>query len=459
VLERLKTGNAELPTLWDSYVEHDLPFTFTLYAMRRGIRVDTGVLEEIKRDLARQMRQAEHVFRLYAPSVSVERKRGGMSVLQEIAPDKLNLRSPSQLAALFYDALHLEGARQGARSTDIENLHKWADDGNVLAECLTLYRGAEKISGTFIGSAGGKGLLSHVQQCSDQGGDYSVIVTDFSQVGAVSGRISSRKPNIQAIPARKDKDPQRMRRSFIARNGYKLIVADYSMIELRMMAHFSGDERMSAAMRDGLDLHSLTAKNIFGLKTKLEHVKDKYPDERNKGKTINFSLNYGMRAPLLAKRLGVTKEEAQRYIDGYFETYPGVKAWMDATVTECSKKGYVRTLLGRRRRLPALQLMQTEDNFGLMKHAENQAVNSPIQGSVADMVKVAMNNIVSDLWLKEHETHLLLQVHDELVLEAPWVYADQACDRVKTLMETAMELDVPVVVDAHVGDNWEMAKH
>jgi len=250
-----------------------------------------------------------------------------------------------------------------------------------------------------------------------------------------------------------------MRRSFIARNGYKLIVADYSMIELRMMAHFSGDERMSAAMRDGLDLHSLTAKNIFGLKTKLEHVKDKYPDERNKGKTINFSLNYGMRAPLLAKRLGVTKEEAQRYIDGYFETYPGVKAWMDATVTECSKKGYVRTLLGRRRRLPALQLMQTEDNFGLMKHAENQAVNSPIQGSVADMVKVAMNNIVSDLWLKEHETHLLLQVHDELVLEAPWVYADQACDRVKTLMETAMELDVPVVVDAHVGDNWEMAKH
>jgi DNA polymerase I len=468
ILERLPAGTSTRKgaTLWDYYVDYESEFTLTLSKMmKRGIAVDVSILKEIGKELSKTIARSRHIFVAYAPEISVTRQRQGTPYVEVIQPSNINLQSPQQLSALFYDELGCSAVRKGrndeeVRSTDVEHLTKWADEGNVLASCLLEHRRASTMRGTFIGEQGGKGLLAHVVREVGPFGPYDLIRTEFNQIGAVTMRLSSRDPNLQNIPARKEKDPYRIRRAFRARQGHKLVVADYSLFELRVMAHFSRDPVMTQALKDGRDLHSITAKKCFKLKCAEEEVKEKFPDFRNKGKSINFGLQYGMKAWLLGKSIGVEPKEAQKYIDAYFDLYQGVYNWMAEIVESARVHGYVRTLLGRYRRVQHLEDVDPNDKVAVSRqqHAMNQAMNAPIQGTVMDIIKIAMNRIENDEYLKEREASLLLQVHDELVVECPELDAYQVRDRVREHMENAVKLRVPTPVDANVGDNWEEAK-
>lgn len=448
--------------LWDYYLTYELPFTRTLLGiLRRGIRLDTDVLREIGGELDKTLARCRHLFREYASPITVERVKAGIPYEVTLQPSEINLNSPAQLSVLFYDELRMKPAKnREGRSTDEEHLKKWSAEGNILAELMLQYRKANTQRGTFIGEEGKKGLLSHVREVTDRFGTYEIVNTKLKQAGTVTGRLASVDPNLQNIPNRKDKDPYRIRRAFIARQGCKLIVADYSGAELVLMAHMSQDKRMLSALRGGLDLHSVTAKNVFHLGCKLSKVKEKYPDLRVKAKAINFGLQYGMQAYQLSKRIDVEVEEAQEYIDNYFTTYPGVYRWMLRTIKHAFKYGYVKTILGRKRHLPEIRLMGDE-NAGKRKHAENQAMNTPIQGSVADIIKIAMIDVEHSDWMKEHEASLLLQVHDELIVEAPEIDAWTVAPMVKEIMENAAVkagLSLPLLAEPGVGDHWEEAK-
>jgi DNA polymerase-1 len=418
--------------------------------------VDVKILQDIGKALDVTIADARKAFSTSAPDISVDRKRQGEVYTEIIKSEDINLNSPAQLSGLFYGELGCKSVRTKAcTSTDREHLQAWADDGVELAKHILEFRSASTIRQTFIGAPGGKGLLAHVTD-----GDTRckfAIYTQLNQTGTVTGRLSSRQPNLQNIPARREKDKHRMRRAFVARDGHQLIVADYSGAELRVMAHLSKDPEMLKALREGKDLHSITAKRVWNLSCEVEEVKTLHPDIRNHAKAINFGLQYGMSAGVLADQIGVTKEEAQDYIDKYFDFYSGVYRWMSAMVEKCRSKGYVTTLLGRRRRIPDINL-SGDDNFGRRKHCENQAMNAPIQGGVADIIKIAMNEISLDPYMQGHEARLIMQVHDELIVECPEIDAYGVRDRVKELMEGAVKLRVPMIVDAAIGSNWEDAK-
>lgn len=449
VLKKLK--------LWQYYLDYELPFTRALIDIaQRGIRIDRPVLDDIGRELDKVITRCSRIFRALAPPISVERVKAGESYYEDIEPADINLKSPPQLAALFYDSLGCKSI-EDKESTDARHLKLWASEGNMLARLLLEHRRAAKQRNTFVGEVGGKGLISFMEAVRDAYGEYFKVCTRLKQAGTVTGRLSSSAPNLQNIPNRKDKDPYRMRRAFVARPGCKLIVADYSGAELRVMAHYSQDKRMIKAFANGWDLHSLTAKRIFGLTCKLDQVKDLHPDKRNRAKAVNFGLQYGMQAWLLSEQLGVSEEEAQRYLDAYFDYYSGVYRWMIGIVTLCRKQGYVETILGRRRRLPDIR----SDDRGSRRHAERQAMNTPIQGTVADIIKVAMTDIERSKWMRDHEVSLLLQVHDELVLEAPEIDAHVAAQEVKAVMEGAAKavgLTVELPAEPGVADDWEHAK-
>lgn len=453
-------------SVWDVYQEIDRPFTVTLIKMAEaGMRVDESILFTIGSALDTTIRQTRHVFASYAPTFHVTKKKAGKPVVEIIEPENINLKSPQQLSAMFYDELGRKTVATGrdgkpdekCRSVNEEHLKAWEAQGCMLSRVLLMHRRAATYRGTFIGDKGGKGLLSHVHDAVDGHGTYQRITTELNQIGAVTGRLASRAPNLQNIPARKEKDPYRVRRAFIARKGCKFIVADYSGAELRLMAHLSKDAAMVKAFRKDLDLHSVTAKNVFSLACPLDEVKDRHPDERNKAKAINFGLQYGMKAFLLSKQIGVSRDEAQGYIDGYFNLYSGVYLWMKKTVQSCKDRGYVRTVTGRRRYVKDIYADEDKE-YGKLSHAENQAMNAPIQGSVADIIKIAMNRVVNDPFMIDHEARLVLQVHDELIVECPELDAHVVRDRLVEIMRDAYTLIVPLVVEAAVGDNWEDAK-
>jgi len=467
ILERLPSTKGK--TLWDYYVDHERQFTITLqHVMASGIAVDVNILKEIGKELTKTMARSRHVFVSYAPEISVERTRQGQKYIQVVPPEEIGLRSYQQLSALFFDELGCEGVKDfrnpDKRSTDAENLTKWADEGNILAKYLLEYRQASTMKGTFIGEVNGKGLLSHVQTEMGPWGEYTLLRTILNQIGAITMRLASRDPNLQNIPARKEKDPYRMRRAFVARKGCKLIVGDYAGFELRIMAHSSRDKVMIDAFRNNRDLHSVTTKRIFKLKCPESAVKEKYPDKRAMGKIVNLSLQYGGQAWLLSKRLNISIDEAKAYIADYFDLYKGIANWMEAIVEECRVKGYVQTILGRHRRVIGIDEDPDFDDReakGRLGHAMRQTMNAPIQGSAADIIKVAMNLIDVDPYLKERECKTLLQVHDELVLECPEIDAKQVQVRVKEIMESVgvmLKLRVPLVVDINIADNWEEGK-
>jgi len=271
------------------------------------------------------------------------------------------------------------------------------------------------------------------------------IHTSFNQAVAATGRLSSNNPNLQNIPIRTEMGRE-VRKAFIPRDDKHLIIsADYSQIELRVIAHVSEDKGMMDAFHQNLDIHTATASKVFGVK-----LEDVDSDMRRKAKTVNFGIIYGISAFGLSQRLGIPRKEAKEIIDNYFEQFGNIKKYMDDTIAFAKDKGYVQTIMGRRRYIRDIN----SGNATVRGFAERNAINAPIQGSAADMIKLAMINIQKWLRLSNLKTKMILQVHDELLFDAPKDEVEEVQEKIKELMSHAMKLNVPVLVEANSGENW-----
>jgi DNA polymerase-1 len=357
----------------------------------------------------------------------------------EIAGEEFNLASPKQLGVILYEKLGLpviSKTAKGQASTAEAVLAELAEQDFELPKVLMQYRSLSKLKSTYTDRL--------PEQINPRTGR---IHTSYHQAVAATGRLSSTDPNLQNIPIR-TAEGRRIRQAFVAPKGYKLLAADYSQIELRIMAHLAKDESLLDAFRHGRDVHKATAAEVFGVA--LEEVSS---DQRRSAKAINFGLIYGMSAFGLAKQIGCDRKQAQAYIDVYFARYPGVLAYMERTREEASEQGYVETLFGRRLYLPDIHAK----NPALRKGAERTAINAPMQGSAADIIKRAM--VTVDCWLSESglDAKVILQVHDELVLEVREDLVEQVREQIKPLMGNAAALDVPLLVEVGVGDNWDEA--
>jgi DNA polymerase-1 len=357
----------------------------------------------------------------------------------DIAGEEFNLSSPKQLGVILYEKLGLpviSKTAKGQASTAEAVLAELAEQDFELPKVLMQYRTLSKLKSTYTDRL--------PEQINPRTGR---IHTSYHQAVAATGRLSSSDPNLQNIPIR-SAEGRRIRQAFVAPKGYKLLAADYSQIELRIMAHLAKDEGLLDAFRHGRDVHKATAAEVFGVP--LDEVSS---DQRRSAKAINFGLIYGMSAFGLAKQIGCDRKQAQAYIDVYFARYPGVLAYMERTREQAAEQGYVETLFGRRLYLPEIR----SSNQGLRKGAERTAINAPMQGTAADIIKRAM--IAVDNWLSESalDAKVILQVHDELVLEVREDLIDQVREQIKQLMSGAAELDVPLLVEVGVGDNWDEA--
>ena len=356
----------------------------------------------------------------------------------DLAGQEFNLGSPKQLGEILFDKLQLpiiKKTPKGAPSTAEEVLAELALD-YPLPRLLLEYRSLSKLKSTYTDK-----LPLMINPGTGR------VHTSYHQAVAATGRLSSSNPNLQNIPIRTE-EGRRIRQAFIAPEGYKLVAADYSQIELRIMAHLSGDEGLLKAFGAGLDVHRATAAEVFAVE--LEEVSG---EQRRKAKAINFGLIYGMSAFGLAKQLHLGRKEAQQYIDRYFERYPGVQNYMDSTRAIAREQGYVETLFGRRLYLPEINAR----NKMRVQAAERTAINAPMQGTAADIIKKAM--LAVDGWLQQGETdaRMVMQVHDELVLEIATEQVSTAAAKLCELMSDAATLAVPLVVEAGVGDNWDQA--
>ncbi|WP_394559969.1 DNA polymerase I [Aquipseudomonas alcaligenes] len=357
----------------------------------------------------------------------------------ELAGQEFNLGSPKQLGAILYDKLGLpvlSKTATGQPSTAENVLAELAEQDHALPKLLMEYRSLSKLKSTYTDKL--------PEQINPRTGR---IHTSYHQAVAATGRLSSTDPNLQNIPIR-TAEGRRIRQAFVAPKGYKLMSADYSQIELRIMAHLAKDEGLLDAFRHDRDVHRATAAEVFGVA--LEQVST---DQRRSAKAINFGLIYGMSAFGLAKQIGVDRKQSQAYIDTYFARYPGVLAYMERTREQATQQGFVETLFGRRLYLPDIHAK----NPALRKGAERTAINAPMQGTAADIMKRAM--IAVDQWLPQSglDVKVILQVHDELVLEIREDQVDALKAGLLPLMSGAAELDVPLVVEAGVGDNWDEA--
>ncbi len=357
----------------------------------------------------------------------------------ELAGEEFNLGSPKQLGSILYDKLGmpvLSKTAKGQPSTAEAVLDDLAEQGYPLPEVLMQYRSLSKLKSTYTDKLPG--------QINPRTGR---IHTSYQQAVAATGRLSSSDPNLQNIPIR-TAEGRRIRQAFVASPGYKLLAADYSQIELRIMAHLAKDEGLLHAFRNDLDVHRATAAEVFGVD--LEAVTT---DQRRSAKAINFGLIYGMSAFGLAKQIGVDRKQSQDYIDRYFARYPGVLAYMERTRAQAAEQGFVETLFGRRLYLPDINAK----NPALRKGAERTAINAPMQGTAADIIKRAMVNV--DNWLSSTglDARVILQVHDELVLEVREELLEQVKDEIRQHMSNAAQLDVPLLVEVGVGSNWDEA--
>ena len=323
----------------------------------------------------------------------------------------------------------------GAPSTDEDVLAELAQD-YPLPKILLEYRGLAKLKSTYTDK-----LPRMVNPHSGR------VHTTYSQAVAVTGRLASTEPNLQNIPIRTAQG-RRIREAFVAPSGCRIVSADYSQIELRIMAHLSGDEGLRHAFAHGHDVHRATAAEVFG--RQLEEVS---ADERRTAKVINFGLIYGMSSFGLAQNLGIERATAQAYIDSYFSRYPGVKRYMDETRERARSQGYVETVFGRRLRLPEIKSGSPQRR----QAAERAAINAPMQGTAADLIKLAMVEVQE--WLDERGfgAKLIMQVHDELVLEVPHGELDEVGEGLRARMQDVAQLEVPLIVDVGVGDNWDEA--
>ncbi|BBR51819.1 MULTISPECIES: DNA polymerase I [Pseudomonas] len=356
-----------------------------------------------------------------------------------LAGEEFNLGSPKQLGVILYDKLGmpvLSKTAKGQPSTAEAVLAELAEQDYPLPTVLMEYRSLSKLKSTYTDKL--------PEQINPRTGR---IHTSYQQAVAATGRLSSSDPNLQNIPVR-TAEGRRIRQAFVASPGYKLLAADYSQIELRIMAHLAKDEGLLHAFRNDLDVHRATAAEVFGVP--LEQVTN---DQRRSAKAINFGLIYGMSAFGLAKQIGVDRKQSQDYIDRYFARYPGVLAYMERTRAQAAEQGFVETLFGRRLYLPDINAK----NPALRKGAERTAINAPMQGTAADIIKRAM--VAVDNWLTDSglDARVILQVHDELVLEVREDLVEQVREQIRPYMSNAAQLDVPLLVEVGIGSNWDEA--
>ncbi|MDK2778147.1 MAG: DNA polymerase I [Pseudomonadota bacterium] len=409
------------PSLQNVFTDIEMPVMPVLFAMEEnGALIDADKLHEQSQQIDIRLQQLEQEAHNEAGQV-------------------FNLGSPKQLGEILFEKLGLPVKKKtpkGAPSTAEEVLQELADDGYELPRLILENRGLAKLKSTYTDK-----LPLMISP------DTGRVHTSYHQAVAATGRLSSTDPNLQNIPVRSE-EGRKIRQAFIAPAGYKLVAADYSQIELRIMAHLSGDAGLLSAFAEGRDIHRATAAEVFGV-TESE-VTD---NQRRAAKAINFGLIYGMSAFGLAKQIGVGRGEAQEYVNLYFQRYPGVREYMDSTREHAKEQGYVETIFGRRLYLPEIR----SKNAPRRQHAERTAINAPMQGSAADIIKRAMVRVYNWLPQSGFDARLLMQVHDELIVE---VREDQAGDfaaELKKQMEAAAELNVPLVVEAGIGDNWEQA--
>ena len=409
------------PTLAKVFTEIELPLLPVLARMELlGTTIDPKLLHQQSQEI--EVRLAE-----------LERQA------HELAGQEFNLSSPKQLGEILFVKLGLpilKKTPKGAPSTAEEVLAELAETYD-LPRLLMEHRGLAKLKSTYTDK-----LPLMIKPQTGR------VHTSYHQAVAATGRLSSTDPNLQNIPVRNEQG-RRIRQAFIPSAGYKLVAADYSQIELRIMAHLSGDQGLLTAFAEGKDIHKATAAEVFGVA--LDAVTT---DMRRSAKAINFGLIYGMSAFGLAKQLGIGRAEAQKYMDLYFERYPGVLEYMERTRQQAEAQGYVETLFGRRLYLPDIK----SRNAGLRKGAERAAINAPMQGTAADIIKRAM--IAVDGWIRgitDGSIHMLMQVHDELVFEIREEKLEEYIALIKEKMSAAAELHVPLVVEAGTGDNWDQA--
>ncbi|MBE4618573.1 DNA polymerase I [Vibrio navarrensis] len=357
----------------------------------------------------------------------------------EIAGQEFNMNSPKQLQTILFEQMGLPVVKKtpsGTPSTNEEVLQELALD-YPLPKVILEYRGLAKLKSTYTDK-----LPKMINPTTGR------VHTSYHQAVTATGRLSSTDPNLQNIPIRNE-EGRRIRQAFVAPHGYKILAVDYSQIELRIMAHLSGDQALLDAFQQGKDIHAATAAEILGVS--IDQVTS---EQRRRAKAVNFGLIYGMSAFGLAKQLGIPRGEAQGYMDKYFERYPGVMQYMEDTRSTASELGYVETIFGRRLHLPEI----TSRNVMRRKAAERAAINAPMQGTAADIIKKAM--LLVDQWIQQEgdgRVKLLMQVHDELVLEVEESSLAEIESKVQELMESAAQLKVPLVADAGHGDNWDQA--
>jgi len=357
--------------------------------------------------------------------------------IYRLAGERFNVNSPKQLQVVLFERLGLPKGRKTKEgySTDVDVLTRLARSHELPAEILA-YRGMAKLKSTYIDALP---QLVHPET--------GRVHTSYNQTVTATGRLSSSNPNLQNIPVR-TLEGKRIRQAFIAPPGWCICSADYSQIELRVLAHLSGDENLLDAFASGADIHSRTAADVFGVFPEMVN-----PEMRRQAKVINFGVLYGMSAFGLARELGITQHQAQLYIDGYFRKYAGVRAYLDGILEGARRDGYVSTLLNRRRYLPEI----ASANMTVRQFAERMAVNTPIQGTAADLIKIAMIRIHRRLREEGLTARMIMQVHDELVFEVPATERETVLDRVKREMEGAYRLKVPLTVEIGFGANWDEA--
>ncbi len=421
-LERYFSSSLQGMGLDRLYREIELPLVKVLSDMEwAGIAIDRALFSRLSVELTRDM-------------IELDAK------IAAAAGSQLNLNSPKQLAALLFDKLMLPVLKKTKTgpSTDADVLEQLADMGHEVPRLILEYREVQKLKSTYIDV-----LPQSANRTTGR------IHTSFNQTGAATGRLSSSDPNLQNIPVR-TKRGEEIRKGFVPGEGSRFVVADYSQIELRLMAHLSEDPAFIDAFRAGGDIHRQTASIIFGVP-----VDQVTAEMRAQAKTINFATIYGQGPFALSRQLGITQDEAKAFITQYFERFSGVRAYLDLQVKLARDQGFVETMFGRRRYMPEIK----ERNFNLRAFAERTAQNTPLQGSAADLIKIAMTRIHRALLEENLRGQLLLQVHDELVLEAPVAEVDAVAALVRRHMEGAAQLKVPLVVDVGIGDNWLDAKH
>ncbi|MFF7109711.1 DNA polymerase I [Pseudomonas sichuanensis] len=417
----LQARLAETPSVLPVLMDIEMPLVPVLAKIeRQGALVDAALLGVQSGELGAKM-------------VELEREAFAL------AGEEFNLGSPKQLGVILYDKLGmpvLSKTAKGQPSTAEAVLDDLAEQGYPLPKVLMQYRSLSKLKSTYTDKLPG--------QINPRTGR---VHTSYQQAVAATGRLSSSDPNLQNIPVR-TAEGRRIRQAFVASPGYKLLAADYSQIELRIMAHLAKDEGLLHAFRNDLDVHRATAAEVFGVA--LDQVTT---DQRRSAKAINFGLIYGMSAFGLAKQIGVDRKQSQDYIDRYFARYPGVLAYMERTRAQAAEQGFVETLFGRRLYLPDINAK----NPALRKGAERTAINAPMQGTAADIIKRAM--VAVDNWLTDSglDARVILQVHDELVLEVREGLVEQVKDEIRGYMSGAAELDVPLLVEVGVGSNWDEA--